>query len=73
MWDRARELGLDLSRFEVDRRSDAVSGRVRRDFQSGVRAGVVTTPSLFCEGRLYAGQLDADTLAGLARGTDQPL
>jgi protein-disulfide isomerase len=70
LWDRARELGLDLERFELDRRSDAVADRVRRDFQSGVRAGVVTTPSLFHEGRLYAGQVDAGTLADLARAAD---
>jgi hypothetical protein len=30
-----------------------------------VRAGVVTTPSLFYEGRLYAGQLDAGALSAL--------
>ena len=65
LWGRARELGLDVGRFEGDRRSDAVRDRVRRDFQSGVRAGVVTTPSLFYEGRLYAGRLDADTLSAL--------
>jgi protein-disulfide isomerase len=68
LWDRARQLGLELGQFDADRRSDAVRDRVRRDFQSGVRAGVVTTPSLFVEGRLYAGQLDGDTLAELARG-----
>src|SRR5205085_8858917 len=36
LWDRARALGLDLERFERDRRSEAVAGRVRRDFQSGI-------------------------------------
>jgi protein-disulfide isomerase len=66
LWERARTLELDLERFESDRRSDAVRDRVRRDFQSGVRAGVVTTPTLFSEGRLHAGQLDGTTLADLA-------
>ena len=47
LWRRAQELGLDLERFERDRRSDAVRDRVMRDFRSGVRAGVVTTPTLF--------------------------
>jgi protein-disulfide isomerase len=47
LWERARELGLDLERFEADRRSAAVAARVRRDFESGVRAGVTTTPALF--------------------------
>jgi protein-disulfide isomerase len=47
LWQRARELGLDLERFDADRRSDAVVQRVQGDFRSGVRAGVVTTPTVF--------------------------
>ena len=50
LWERARRLGLDLDRFERDRRSEAVAERVAGDFRSGVRAGVVTTPTLFIEG-----------------------
>jgi protein-disulfide isomerase len=65
LWDRARRLDLDLGRFDADRRSDAVKQRVRRDFTSGVRAGVVTTPTLFAEGERYAGQLDERVLAVL--------
>jgi protein-disulfide isomerase len=47
LWERARALGLDLERFERDRRTDAVAARVRRDFESGIRAGVTGTPALF--------------------------
>ena len=47
LWHRAKQLGLDLERFEADRRSDAVAARVRRDFESGIRAGVAGTPALF--------------------------
>jgi protein-disulfide isomerase len=47
LWQRVEELGLDLERFESDRRSDAVAERVRRDFESGIRAGVTGTPALF--------------------------
>jgi protein-disulfide isomerase len=47
LWDRARQLGLDLARFDQDRRSDAVRDRVKRDFRAGVRGGVVTTPAIF--------------------------
>jgi predicted DsbA family dithiol-disulfide isomerase len=50
LWDRARALGLDLERFDADRRSDAARDRVTRDFRSGVRGGVVTTPTLFAVG-----------------------
>jgi protein-disulfide isomerase len=68
LWERARRLEIDLDRFEADRRSDAVSDRVRRDFRSGVRAGVVTTPTVFAGGRTYAGRFDAAVLTA----TDRP-
>jgi protein-disulfide isomerase len=47
LWQRAERLGLDLERFESDRRSEEVSARIRRDFESGIRAGVTTTPTTF--------------------------
>jgi protein-disulfide isomerase len=47
LWSRAEALGLDVERFDADRRSDEVRDRIKRDFRSGVRAGVVTTPTLF--------------------------
>ncbi len=58
LWDRATKLGLDVKRFDADRRSDAVRDRVRRDFESGIRAGVVTTPTLFAGEHKYAGHID---------------
>jgi protein-disulfide isomerase len=64
LWDRAERLGLDVERFDADRRSDAVVSRVREQFRSGVRAGVVTTPTTFIAGRLYAGR-DPDLLLEL--------
>jgi protein-disulfide isomerase len=47
LWRRVERLGLDLARFEADRRSSAVTARVRRDFESGIRAGVTGTPAIF--------------------------
>ncbi|MGN6665261.1 MAG: DsbA family protein [Solirubrobacterales bacterium] len=47
LWRRAEELGLDLERFEADRRAVGTQARVRRDFESGIRAGVAGTPALF--------------------------
>jgi len=47
LWARAERLGLDLERFERDRRTAAVAERVGRDFQSGIRAGVTGTPAVF--------------------------
>lgn len=69
LWERARELGLDLQRFDADRRSDTVAARVRRDFQSGVRAGVVTTPGLFAGDRHYAGRIEPAVLDQLGART----
>ena len=69
LWERARQLDLDLERFEADRRSDAARERVARDFHSGVRGAVVTTPTAFAvgeDGRLQA--VDRDAVSGLAAG-----
>ncbi|WCB94225.1 hypothetical protein DSM104299_02955 [Baekduia alba] len=46
LWDRCERLGLDVGRFEADRRSDAVAERVARDLRDGMRAGVTGTPAL---------------------------
>ena len=62
LWARAERLGLDVERFEADRRSDAVAGRVREQFRGGVRAGIVTTPTLFLDGRPYSGRTAIDFL-----------
>lgn len=67
LWARAERLGLDLGRFDADRRSDAVAERVRADFRGGIRAGVATTPTLFVDGVRHAGRPDAalwDALGG---------
>ena len=56
LWARAERLGLDVARFDADRRSDAVTTRVRADFRAGVKAGVATTPTLFFEGWMHAGR-----------------
>jgi protein-disulfide isomerase len=49
LWARAEALGLDVARFEADRRSPEVATAVRASFRAGVRAGVMTTPTLFVE------------------------
>jgi protein-disulfide isomerase len=64
LWERARRLGLDLERFETDRRREAVRARVQRDFDSGIRAGVVATPTVFLPGgRRLSGRIGAEELA----------
>lgn len=65
LWGRAQTLGLELERFDADRRSEVVLGRIKQDFAGGVRAGVVTTPSAFYAGELLYGDALTAQLARL--------
>jgi protein-disulfide isomerase len=65
LWERAERLGLDLDRFERDRRSPEVEERVAHDFRTGIRAGVVTTPTQFFEGEPHPGVPGPELLARL--------
>jgi protein-disulfide isomerase len=56
LWACAEHLGMDLERFDADRRGEPVRARVTRDFHAGVRAGVVSTPTIFLDGDAYAGR-----------------
>src|SRR5215204_2498871 len=60
LWERAERFGLDLDRFQADRRSDAVRERIERDFVSGIRAGVGGTPWAFAAGRPIQGDVIAE-------------
>jgi protein-disulfide isomerase len=62
LWERVRGQGLDLERFERERRSDAVAQRLWRDFEGGIRAGVTGTPAWFVDGS-PAGEDDLGSLA----------
>jgi protein-disulfide isomerase len=62
LWERARTLGLDVERFDADRRGPAAADRVREHFHGGVRAGVVTTPTVYLEGRPYSGRTAIELL-----------
>jgi protein-disulfide isomerase len=65
----AAELKLDVARFDADRASAAVLGRVDRDWESGLASGeVLGTPTLFIDGRLHRGPSGAAALVeALAR------
>jgi protein-disulfide isomerase len=56
LWARAEALGLDVARFDADRRSERVQARVKASFRAGVSCGVVTTPSTFVDGVLHPGR-----------------
>jgi protein-disulfide isomerase len=52
LWERCEALGLDLDRFEADRRDPALAERVRADVRDAMRAGGTTTPAIFVDGEL---------------------
>ena len=66
LWARAERLGLDVARFDADRRADAAAARVKAQFLGGVRAGVPTTPTLFLDGVRHPGRPDDALLGRLA-------
>jgi protein-disulfide isomerase len=64
----ARELGLDIERFEPALRARGHEVRIREDLASAAESGARGTPSLFINGELYRGSLERDELfAALAR------
>jgi protein-disulfide isomerase len=65
LWERARTLGLDLERFDADRRSPDAEVRVRRDVRAALAAGATTTPMLFFGDSAHSGVPDAGLLARL--------
>jgi len=58
----ARQLGLDVGRFEQDLAAHAYADRVHEDFMSGVRSGVNGTPSFYINGHRYDDSYEAETL-----------
>lgn len=47
LWALAERLGLDVERFEADRRSERAAERVERETREALRAGAMHTPTLF--------------------------
>ena len=66
LWARAEQLGLDVERFDTDRRSEDVAARVKADLRGAMRAGVATSPTLIADGVLHPGPPDAALVARLA-------
>ncbi len=62
LWERARTLGLDVERFEADRRGAAVAARIARDLRDGLRAGVAASPTLFAGAVAHPGVPTAEWL-----------
>ena len=64
----ARELGLDVDRFEQDLRTRSGSGRIARDVDSADLSGVSGTPTFFINGLRHYGAYDIATLTAGVKG-----
>lgn len=58
----ARDLGMDVDRFEDDLTSAEVTGRVQSDMLDAEAMGITSVPTLFVNGRRHVGPYDAQTL-----------
>ena len=58
----AKELGLDLQRFQADLKSPALQQIVQRDIADGDRLGVPGTPTIFIDGQRLNGALTLEVL-----------
>jgi protein-disulfide isomerase len=66
LWQHARDLGLDLERFDRDRRAEPSAARVRADTRAALAAGATTTPAVFAGAAMpHFGVPDADWLGRL--------
>lgn len=65
LWAHARSLGLDVERFDADRRGDRVAAAVQRDTREALAAGATTTPTLFAAGMVLPGVPDGEWLGRL--------
>ena len=54
LWQRCELLGIDLARFEADRRDPALSERVAADVTAALRAGATGAPSFAVAGVLQS-------------------
>ena len=68
----ATELGLDVDRFERDRRSPEVARRIERDLASGDRSGVEGTPTFYVNGMRHDGGYALDSLRAAIVASMQP-
>ena len=66
LWARVSELGLDLDRFEADRRSPAAAERVRRDTREALRGGATATPTVILGETVVSGAPSEQWLQSVA-------
>lgn len=58
----ARELSLDMEKFQTDLKSPEIAKKIETDFKGGLRSGVNGTPCFFINGERYDGDASYDAL-----------
>ena len=58
----ASAIGMDMKRFESDLDSAEVRKAVQRDMEDGSNVGVMSTPTLFIDGKHYNGMIKLEAL-----------
>ena len=58
----AKDMGLDLARFEADRNSAKTKAMVEKDINDGIKLQLMGTPTLFVNGKRFNGLIDLAVL-----------
>jgi protein-disulfide isomerase len=61
----ARELNLDMNRFERDRKDIRINNLINRDIAEGGRIGVRGTPTVFVNGLRFSQNRSLDTFSAV--------
>lgn len=59
----AKQIGLNLKRFDEDMKSPVIRGQVMADKAEGEKAQLTGTPTLYVNGRLYMGEKSVDAIS----------
>ena len=63
--DAARQVGLDLSKYDGCMTSTKYAGRIQASLDEGTKLGVSSTPTFLIAGRLYRGVFSSDSLRSI--------
>ena len=58
----AKQVGLDVARWRSDMNSDEVKAAVAQDKSDGTALGINSTPTIYINGRKYAGRHDIESI-----------
>ncbi len=67
MFEYARELDLDMDKFQTALNEHSHSKKINEDFRSGIKSGVQGTPTWFINGTRYDGAWDPESLLDAVR------